>query len=312
MDYKELPPLVSAESASVFQIIIPTRLGLETIHTALGMAGLHERSINEAQNDVLLKSVATMEIEHCRKAQKLFGLIGDKCNISLAFSIGTAFLAGDGKTLWTAQHVAHLVTSINPGAATPSENLAVFVFDRSGKLVVDPYEIAVTNKFSRRQLDLPLFMVGGTSEDYQAFSLSKPIGQPLPIAPSVPAKGERITVVGYPSATGPQVANSNLYEDFSDRSPRPNSIGNTIEFSFGEVADYFYYQAVLNPDEQRSDSPQSIYTTADAVPGNSGGPVFNSRGEVIGLVSTGAYKDIDGRRRRLTGIITPPWNGPTN
>src|SRR5262249_12710634 len=77
--------------------------------------------------------------------------------------------------------------------------------------------------------------------------------RPIPIAAAGPAKGDEIAALGYPVA---------------------GALGTEMKATFGRV----------NALSGARDDPRVLQIDAPLQPGNSGGPVLNSRGEAVGVV----------------------------
>lgn len=93
---------------------------------------------------------------------------------------------------------------------------------------------------------LPAFVVGvHDTLDVAVLRVEPGSLKPLPLSPTPPALGQLLVVIGYPLSVGPQV-----------------SLG---VFSM--------------------DNGTEFYTDADISPGNSGSPVLNPDGAVVGMVS---------------------------
>lgn len=312
----KVSPESRTNAQSVFRMLVPLRHFRQKISVGFGFGEYRKYEIRSSSLDPIMKTVLVRQIEHCEESQGLLGLLGEDCEVSFSIELGSAFLAGDGRTLWTAMHVAGSAFgfSENIPQADSKYPPQIFVFDDHDNLIVDPFKDPMQpRQFPKGSGDgLFRMMYEGTQNDYVSFTLARAIGQPLKIAASAPAPGERISVIGYPACTNCVSASQAASRaDFSSRSPRPNSDGKTIKVSFGEVADNNYFRAVFDKsvaERPDADLNKMISTTADVVPGNSGGPAFNAAGEVIGMLSLGIFKDISGLRRRIAVFVVPPWS----
>lgn len=94
--------------------------------------------------------------------------------------------------------------------------------------------------------------------------------EPLPRATTRPAPGDTVWVLGFPTRT---VRSPEGYADAAD----------DLRVSVGTVID---------PDAVESDllRPTDLVLTADGASGNSGSPVVNARGEVIGIVRDATHR----------------------
>ncbi|HEY7610852.1 MAG TPA: serine protease [Alphaproteobacteria bacterium] len=95
--------------------------------------------------------------------------------------------------------------------------------------------------------------------------------RPIPIAASAPAKGDDVAALGYPVA---------------------GTLGTELKATFGRV----------NALSGLRDNPRLLQMDAPLQPGNSGGPLLNNRGEVIGVVT---LTFSTARAVRITGGALP-------
>ena len=142
-----------------------------------------------------------------------------------------------------------------PGARINGNGTAFFV-------TADGY--AVTNEHDVRG-DRRLFaLIGGkelavevidrdAGNDLALIKVST-ASRPVPIAAAPPAKGDEVAALGYPIA---------------------GTLGTEMKATFGRV----------NALSGLRDDPRALQIDAPLQPGNSGGPVLNSRGEAVGVVA---------------------------
>jgi S1-C subfamily serine protease len=109
----------------------------------------------------------------------------------------------------------------------------------------------------------------------------------LPVADTRPEPGDTLWAIGYPFRTVRDLQPSDGYANASG----------DLRISVGRVAD---------PDTVSADmvEPTDIVTTLDGVSGNSGSPVLNREGEVVGLFRTTTWKrgDVDRRVAQYGGL----------
>ena len=159
-----------------------------------------------------------------------------------------------------------------PGTAIVSNGTGFFV-------TADGY--AVTNEHvvrGERRLfaliggrELPIRVVDRDAANDLALVKIAAASRPIPIAAGSPSKGDDVTALGYPVAS---------------------ALGTELKATFGRV----------NALSGLRDDPSMLQIDTPLQPGNSGGPVLNNRGEVVGIVTTtfGTTRAV-----RLTGGALP-------
>jgi len=187
---------------------------------------------------------------------------------------GTGFLVGDG-LLATNRHVAEpwygdseSENLIQHGAQATLESLVIF-FPGS------PTPVDLAPATASKTADLALLRTVGPDS-----VRGLPI---LPLAKSPSAPGERVTVVGYPMGIAGMVAKSpsGIYERLAFRHNDINAASELAALSLIRPSATWGHLGDVVGDKLIYDAPTAH--------GGSGGPVFNSKGEVIGINS--AYMD---------------------
>jgi S1-C subfamily serine protease len=187
---------------------------------------------------------------------------------------GTGFLVGD-RLLATNRHVAepwygdseaqHL---IDQGATAMLENLVVFFPNSPTPVNLSPASVSKTT-------DLAVLRM----EDSDVVR-----GLPaLPLAKSPGSPGEIVTVIGYPMGIAGMVAKSpsGIYERLAYRHNDINAASELAALSLIRPSTTVGHLGDVVGDKLIYDAPTAH--------GGSGGPVFNAKGEVIGVNS--AYMD---------------------
>jgi S1-C subfamily serine protease len=195
---------------------------------------------------------------------------------------GTAFVVADG-LLATNRHVAQpwygdseATELVKQGATPQLERLLVFFPGRPSPVDVTPVAVSA----------------GG---DLAILQVEDPVGhelRPLPLADDAPSAGELVTVVGYPMGVLGMVAKSPaaVYDRLAYRRDDVGAASELAALSLiRPSATYGHLGDVVG---------EKLVYDAPTAHGGSGGPVFNSRGEVIGVNS--AY--IDGFSGGTLGI----------
>jgi S1-C subfamily serine protease len=183
---------------------------------------------------------------------------------------GTAFLVGQG-LLATNRHIAEPWYGdteseglIERGASGSLETLVIFF---PGSPTPANVELASVSKTA----DLAILRVPDANS-----VRGLPI---LPLAKSVSAPGERVTVVGYPMGIAGMVAKSpsNIYDRLAYRHNDINAASELAALQLIRPSATWGHLGDVVGDKLIYDAPTAH--------GGSGGPVFNSSGEVIGVNS---------------------------
>ena len=195
---------------------------------------------------------------------------------------GTAFVVADG-LLATNRHVAQPwygdteATSLVERGATPLlERLMVFFPGRPAPVDVTPVAVSANGDLAVLRVDDPI------GHQLRA----------LPLADGSPSAGELVTVVGYPMGVLGMVAKSPqaVYDRLAYRRDDVGAASELAALSLiRPSATYGHLGDVVG---------EKLVYDAPTAHGGSGGPVFNSHGEVIGINS--AY--IDGFSGGTLGI----------
>ena len=187
---------------------------------------------------------------------------------------GTGFLVGDG-LIATNRHVAEpwygdseAQRMIDEGALASLESLVIFFPGSPTPVTLAPASVSKTS-------DLAVLR----TEDTGAIH-ALPV---LPLAKSAGAPGQLVVVIGYPMGIAGMVAKSpsGIYERLAFRHNDINAASELAALSLIRPSTTCGHLGDLVGDKLIYDAPTAH--------GGSGGPVFNSRGEVIGVNS--AYMD---------------------
>lgn len=187
---------------------------------------------------------------------------------------GTGFLVGDG-LIATNRHVAEpwfgdseAQKLIDEGALGTIESLVIFFPGSPTPVNLTPASVSKTS-------DLAVVR----AEDANAVH-AMPV---LPLAKSTGAPGQLVTVIGYPMGIAGMVAKSpsGIYEHLAYRHNDINAASELAALSLIRPSTTCGHLGDVVGDKLIYDAPTAH--------GGSGGPVFNSKGEVIGVNS--AYMD---------------------
>jgi len=274
--------------------------------------------------DKLDWKVVESQINRCEKfadieAQK-------KCIVAVDIISGTGFLAGNGNFLWTAFHVPkrffEMVLLFNEMSIEDQlrqkSDIRIFVFDKDGKLVVNPYVETVKPKFWPEQTPLAALKksIYAEDSDFIGIEIGRKIGSPLPIGKAT--LQEPVFNLGFPNCTGckdayrPAEDRAEDRAEFADRSPFPNSPGRALVVSKGlrveGMAELLKQLGIESKFASLFKSDQIIFSSADCVGGNSGGPILNSGGEVVGIVNSWVESDYSEVGRLCVGSRPPQFD----
>ena len=183
---------------------------------------------------------------------------------------GTGFLVGD-RLLATNRHVAepwfgdseaqHL---IDQGATAMLENLVVFFPGSPTPVTLSPASVSKTSDLAVLRME--------DSDVIRGLPL-------LPLAKSPGSPGELVTVIGYPMGIAGMVAKSpsGIYERLAYRHNDINAASELAALSLIRPSTTCGHLGDVVGDKLIYDAPTAH--------GGSGGPVFNAKGEVIGVNS---------------------------
>jgi len=146
-------------------------------------------------------------------------------------------------------------------------NATAFFVTADGYLLTNAHVLRGDRNLSAvvRGREHPLTVIDTDAANDLALVKIEARGQPIPIAPAPPAKGEDAAALGYPVA---------------DR------LGTELKATFGKI------NALSGP----RDHPRYIQTDTAVQPGSSGGPLLNMRGEVVGIVTASFSTAANARR----------------
>lgn len=232
------------------------------------------------------------------------------CMVFEGITKGTGFLMGRGNLIWTNRHVvldmldpwvkAWKETHPNATDAEVNEWVANFSVPF---IVRDQHDKRLTinlgkNKYFRylkygpnaNIVTDPKFMETFTT-DLAVVELPETIGEPLPLSPASAALGEKLYILGFPTATFDRKETFNL----------PDSNGRDLHLSMGErisldeaLARLSKLNSVVgnlgknianDPTLRAEWEKTTQFVLADGENGNSGGPILNAKGEVTGIYS---------------------------
>lgn len=317
LNSKEIPQSIRAASGSVYQILFFTIGENADGYKIVKKGELKQREKEARENvkkessyDSFAKLAANKQIDGCLNDQNLSD---DSDCVFMHYPVrGTAFLAGDGATLWTSakvveQHLKSLSAFSKKSVTEEASkaNLLMYVFDSKNNLVFDPYSRKAVIEYG----------IDGIENDYVVIKLSEEIGTPLKWANRSSSKiNTEVFVLGYPACTGceaPEGATKEEKLDYKSRSSNANA--NVLNATRGTVL--FPDETVLgfyNSSKADGDLMKDtiISYTADSQQGMNGGPVLNTKGQVIAIHRGGKSRtfNTNNKLHRLSNGVIPQAN----
>lgn len=216
----------------------------------------------------------------------------------------SAFTTGNGSILWTARHCLGDWQKFRQQKPENQANWlaaqALIIFDQKGNRVAGPLS---TTDFGLTPVNMPAELPvnsdtipqKGLPDDYVQFTASTPIAPPLAVGAD-PQPGEIVYPIGYPNLTGTAVKNPQSFNrarigglDVKEASEKVTqgqvvtldaleNVFPILGLSSGGFANLF------GP-AQAPYVKQMRFLSADCMEGMSGGPVLNSQGQVVGIIS---------------------------
>lgn len=259
------------------------------------------------------KIILNRQLDLCAKAQ------AKECPLTFEIHRSTAFLLDQGDSLVTNAHVvdSYFQALKSFGQANDISELVeqkrplrMFLFNANGSLVVDPYRetLVLTKIPAKTKIAEMRNTFYAEDNDYVFIKSSKIIGSPLLRSKQDSLNAGKVFIVGYPGCTGctPNAVVSDKL-DWADRGQGVNSDGNGLKFSFGELEPLAMAQSFFALSQESTSLWQTksmLFYTADSNHGNSGSPILDESGNVIGIHAGGQSKLIDGKLKRLSrGVI---------
>jgi S1-C subfamily serine protease len=248
----------------------------------------HKKDELQQQVQQLSRQVEQLEQEQAMPAQVLYRYRDSICYVFGIYRVGfagrapelrarisgTGFVVSDG-LLATNRHVAQpwyedpeSASLIRRGATPRLEKLLAFFPGLSMPVNITPAVLS-------EQGDLAVLRIEDLPEVHQL--------RPLPLAADIPSPGELVAVVGYPMGVLGMVAKSPpaVYDRLAYRRDDQGAASELAALSLIRPSSTIGHLGDIVGDKLIYDAPTAH--------GGSGGPVFNSEGEVIGV--NAAYID---------------------
>ncbi|MCX6119112.1 MAG: serine protease [Proteobacteria bacterium] len=273
----------------------------------------YESTIARVKDLGLVGNLITDRIRICTEKKWSY------CDINTT-TTATAFLAKDQTTLWSVRHnfdrqlnsfrskLRRSLDAAGKAKALDAFEPAFLLYDSQGNLLFDTRAEKDFASFELLGND-DLVHIAGSSKatDVVSLKLSRPIDRkPLPVRETYSSIGDATYILGFPMET-------KLRET---QHSAPDSDGRSYRVSIGKVLDprssIIGAGGTLTDDDANLMSELFVLTDADGVPGQSGGPIVDTKGNVIGVFSN--HCKADGRESPadeycpLGGFgVTVPW-----
>jgi hypothetical protein len=309
-----LPAEVKSAADSVFRLVVhwDTAFDYEKLDYAMSDSYLQQNCGGEAHDFI--------DTKNCQAVRRCFsGLNATSRDFCYApyMTGGSTWVvkSGEGRSvLVTNWHVFQrqfapqmflAAAVVQRPAAERKELLGQLVplfslYDAEGTLVYDstansvaPRIVAMGDVWGAAFAHPQVQAVASVIEDYVALEIPLSLGKPLEVSPDLPSEREPAFAVGYPVGT---------------RGRSQTSDGHHLYFSRGHFYSPEQFVQLVEPIAQMfTDSAQPptptaaeglpmtkdyvlpdrgfVYSSCDVVGGNSGGPLLNSRGQIVGMVA---------------------------
>ncbi|MCB0355483.1 MAG: trypsin-like peptidase domain-containing protein [Bdellovibrionales bacterium] len=268
---------------SVYEIIIPGNesISLSEIIHKLKIAESYEAATNYlkniyaiADNEEEKRGVGFIiaQIQNCQIANSPF----NDCKIFVDYIRGTAFVTGDGTNLWTAFHNFKLLLHNSNKLFRAKINLPFFLINVDGNVIYESYlEPVKIDKLNLKYLDFnDNSRCRKFNLDWINLKLARSVGQGLTINFNTPKETEKYYLAGFPRKT-------------TDRNSYSAQDSNGKQFYITTGRPRTKVNHLVCSKEPTQYTKDLFYLTADSAKGMSGGPILNSRGEVIGVYNSG-------------------------
>ncbi len=273
----EIPSNVRKAASSVYKLFIPA--GESKLVSLKGISLFRKK-----EEDPWIR----MQIGFCKRTNQQECLLFEQIGEGTAFSMGSHF------SVYSAMHNFYDEISYKSKKSNARSRLELIqelqrepiVFAMSSyehQSVINPAkdfgfpQFFNPSKYLLRSNLISFVSTIGRVSDIIKIRTEKFLNNFLTQAKLTPRIGEQVYVMGYPSRT---VDRKSVGAEDSDGESLRVSTGSTVSFEEWERIS----GTITNSQEKEILVNNFLYTDADCVHGNSGGPALNSEGEVIGIV----------------------------
>ena len=201
-------------------------------------------------------------------------------------SYGTGFITGDGREMRTALHVVRDF-ALDARTRGLSGRLPVYILNSHGQIMYGPNntnaQVAATFDGA---LDTSVYEGpdrGRFNLDQVLIRLDRRISDPIPLSRAPLAEGDPVYISGVPRKTEDRAMFNAL-----DSNGRSVLISRGTALGVRTLAERLR-RSGFSADEATAAQllQEGIAVTADGAPRQSGGPILNARGEVVGIYTSG-------------------------
>jgi hypothetical protein len=293
-------PMAQSAQKSVLRMLLPAA-EMKSIRELFGDDGpeFRKKLIQQIKADTSpppsTNDINIWQIEQCLQKQST------ECLISTAYRSSTVVLTGDGTTSATAFHNLKIFLGpqlndalrkgMTPEQAADLINktpVTAFLYNSNGQLIGSPTDLSLHPQGITAAQIMAAWQNPNSKEmpafsDKASLSFSRRLGPGVTIAKDAPKLNEPTLMFGFPDET---TAWNSYGENDSDGTSMYCTVGRVISAEDAAKRSGWDFEH-LNIYERQLYQEQVLFTSANSFGGMSGGPTFNSKGELVSVHSRG-------------------------